>query len=247
VELSWSTFLLEIINFLVLIWILKRFLFNPVRTVIARRRAEIDKRIQDAEALQTEAEALKQQYQERLTDWEAVKHQLHRALSEELEAEKADRLSEIVTQIEKERERGRVAEARQQEDQRLGMEETALHQGAAFASRLLRASAGAETEMSLIDLVIAELEELPQVRIESFQTAQGKKTDIHIATAYPVTAQQQQRLQAALVRLFSTERPIQYKQDETLLAGIRIASGNWVLGCNIKDELAGFAEFDRDD
>jgi F-type H+-transporting ATPase subunit b len=247
VELSWSTFLLEIINFLVLIWILKRFLFNPVRTVIARRRAEIDKRIRDAEALQAEAATLKQQYQERLTDWEAEKRQLHRALKQELEAEKANRLSEIATQIEKERERDRVAEARQQEDQRRGMEETAMRQGAAFASRLLQASAGAETEAALIELVIAELEELPRARIESIQAVQGEKADIRITTAYPLAAQQQQRLQTALARLFCAARPIHFEQDKTLLAGIRIASGNWMLGCNIKDELMGFAEFGHDE
>jgi F-type H+-transporting ATPase subunit b len=247
VELSWSTFLFEIINFLVLIWILKRFLFNPVRTVIARRRAEIDKRIMDAEALHADAVILKQQYQERLSDWEAEKRQLHHSLTQELETEKAKRLAVIATQIEKERERDRVAAARQREDRRRLMEETAMRQGAAFASRLLQTSAGAETEMSLIDQVIMELEALPQARIESFQSVQGEQADIRILTAYSVTARQQQRLQAALARLFSAERPVLYEQDKTLLAGIRIATGNWVLGCNIKDELAGFTEFDHDE
>ena len=41
-ELSWSTFFLEIINFLVLVWILKRFLYKPVMDVIARRREGIE-------------------------------------------------------------------------------------------------------------------------------------------------------------------------------------------------------------
>jgi F-type H+-transporting ATPase subunit b len=247
VELSWSTFLLEIINFLVLVWILKRFLFNPVRKVIARRRMEIDKRIQDTEALQVEAATLKQQYEERLSDWEAEKRQLHQALKQALEAEKADRLSEIAAQVEKERERSRVVQARQQEEWRRGMEETALRQGALFASRLLQAGAGAETEVALIERAIADLEELGQARIESFQTEQSEKADIRITSAYPVCAQQQQRLQSQLARLFSAARPIRFEQDETLLAGIRIASGNWLLSCNIKDELRGFAELDHDE
>ena len=37
-ELSGSTFVLEIINFLILVWILKRFLYKPVLGVIAKRR-----------------------------------------------------------------------------------------------------------------------------------------------------------------------------------------------------------------
>ncbi len=38
-ELNWSTLLLEIVNFLVLVWILKRFLYRPVLQVIEERRS----------------------------------------------------------------------------------------------------------------------------------------------------------------------------------------------------------------
>ena len=50
-ELSWSTFILEAINFLVLVWILKRFLYKPVLDVIERRKAGIEKIQADAKAL----------------------------------------------------------------------------------------------------------------------------------------------------------------------------------------------------
>lgn len=245
-ELSWSTFLLEIINFLVLIWILKRFLFNPVRAIIARRRAAIDTRIQEAEALQAEAQRLKQHYQTRLSDWEAEKRQLQRTLTEELATEKAKRLAEIATQIEIERERNRVAQTRQQGDLRRGMEETAIHQAAAFASRLLREAADAETEARLIDIVIGELDGLEQNRIEAFRAAQGEISDIRIASAHGISQRQRDALQASLSSLFPAQRPIRFERDAKLLAGIRISTGNWVLGCNLKDELAGFTELGHD-
>ena len=38
-QIDWTTFALEIINFLVLVWILKRFLYRPVLDTLARRRA----------------------------------------------------------------------------------------------------------------------------------------------------------------------------------------------------------------
>ena len=49
-ELTWSTFILEIINFLILVWILKRFLYKPVMDAIAKRRASIEQSMQDAAA-----------------------------------------------------------------------------------------------------------------------------------------------------------------------------------------------------
>ena len=37
--LSWPTFILEIVNFLVLVWILKRFLYQPILQAIEERKA----------------------------------------------------------------------------------------------------------------------------------------------------------------------------------------------------------------
>jgi len=62
-ELNWTTFALEAVNFLVLVWILKRFLYKPVLGVIARRRAAIDRALEEAQTRHAEAQAL-----ERLAD-----------------------------------------------------------------------------------------------------------------------------------------------------------------------------------
>ena len=94
-ELSWSTFVLEIINFLVLVWILKRFLYKPVLEVIARRRAGIEKTRVDAEALQADAEVLQKQYESRLADWNEERQQARDTLAHELEAERARKESEM--------------------------------------------------------------------------------------------------------------------------------------------------------
>ena len=38
---SWWTFGLQAVNFLVLVWLLRRFLFKPVTAMVARRKEEI--------------------------------------------------------------------------------------------------------------------------------------------------------------------------------------------------------------
>ena len=68
-ELNWSTFLLEIINFLVLVWILKRFLYRPVLSVLDKRRKSIEESLNEATNRHTQAIALEQQYKQRLEEW----------------------------------------------------------------------------------------------------------------------------------------------------------------------------------
>ena len=41
-HIDWSTLALQTINVLILVWILARFLFRPVREIIAKRQAKAD-------------------------------------------------------------------------------------------------------------------------------------------------------------------------------------------------------------
>jgi len=89
-QLDWLTFTLEIVNFLVLVWILQRFLYRPVLETIARRKAEIDKTLADAASRQQDAQALEHRYQDRLVEWEKEKQGLR---DREREAAGAERSS----------------------------------------------------------------------------------------------------------------------------------------------------------
>jgi F-type H+-transporting ATPase subunit b len=62
-QIDWWTLGLQAINFLVLVWLLSRFLYRPVRKVIADRRAEAEHALADAKAKQAEAEAARTRYE----------------------------------------------------------------------------------------------------------------------------------------------------------------------------------------
>lgn len=61
-SIDWVTVLAQIANFLVLLWLLKRFLYRPILDGIDAREAEIAKRMADAERAQQEAKAAESQY-----------------------------------------------------------------------------------------------------------------------------------------------------------------------------------------
>ena len=240
-ELSWTTFALEIVNFLVLVWILKRFLFRPVQAIIARRRAAIEKRIDDARTLQAKADELQRQYQGRLTAWEQEKQQLRDALKQDLDNERRRSMEALQTLLDEQREKARATDERRQADTLHRIEETALAQAARFATRLLETAAVPETEARLVDLVIDELERLPDTRVEALRKGFDTAKQIEVFSAFPLSEDQRRRLEAALSALLRTKLPVRFTQQQALLAGLRITLGDWVLGTNLKDELAGFA------
>lgn len=242
-ELNWSTFVLEIVNFLVLIWILKRFLYKPVLDVIARRRAGIEKNLADAKDLQANAEKLKEQYEGRLTEWERERQQAREAMLKELEAERTRKKEDLQTTLDQQRKKAEVAEARRQDDARHKIEEAALEQAAHFATRLLEQASGPDTETRLVELVITELGRLSDKKTEALRNNFGKAPgDIVVTSAFPLADDQRQKLADALAGMISPDLPLRFEQNAELLAGVRITVGAWSLGANIRDELKGFVE-----
>ena len=66
ITLDGWTFLAQICNLMIQLVIFKKLLLNPVKKVIAERKARADSQIADAEKLRTEAEAMKAEYEQNL-------------------------------------------------------------------------------------------------------------------------------------------------------------------------------------
>lgn len=246
-ELNWSTFLLEIVNFLILVWILKRFLYKPVLDIIARRRAGIEATLAEADARQQAAQQLQTQYEGRLTEWEEERRQARDALDAELEQEREQRRSALQDELERDREKARVTEARRQADTLRRLETTALAQAAGLATRLLEQAAGPELHARLVDLVIGELNRLPAARVATLRNRIGEPdSTVLVSSALPLSGVEQQGLNRALAAVTGDATAVHFEQRPELLAGVRIELGGWVLGANLQDELRAFAELAHD-
>ena len=242
-ELNWTTVVLEILNFLILVWILKRFLYLPVLDVIARRRAGIEKTLAEAETRHAQAVGLQKKYEGRLADWDRERQAARAALARELEAERARKMEELQTVLEQEQEKVRVSGMRRQADTVRKLEETALLQATRFTTRLLQQASGVELETRLVDMVITELAALSTARIAALRNSYGKPLEaIRVTSALPLPDNQQQRLEKAIAVIVGADIPQHFEQDSALLAGVRISNGDWVLGANLQDELKGFME-----
>lgn len=242
-ELSWSTFVLEIINFLVLVWILKRFLYKPVMDVIARRRDGIEKSRAEAAALQKDADELRKQYEGRLADWNEERKKAREALNREIDAERARKLEDLESELAKKQEQVRVAGERRQRDEQHKVEETAVMQAAEFASRLLEKVAGRDTETRLVRFLIDELGKLPAERVHEIRQNHGAASgSILVVSAFSLGDEDRKALEQALSTLMAETRSLRFEQDSELLAGVRITIGAWVLGFNLSDELKGLVQ-----
>jgi len=241
-ELNWSTFLLEILNFLVLVWILKRFLYRPVLDTLAKRQSSIEQALASAQAIQAEAQTLKAQYENRLDEWSAERESAREGLRLEIAEERSRRLQALEQELERERERQRVLDEKLKEDCLRKYQETALGLGERFVAKLLAEFAGPELEARLFDSAMRQLDALPAERLDAIRLACEEAPEAaEASTAYPLDGARRRQLADKLGGLLGLPVACHFNEDPGLLAGLHVTLGPWVFQANLRDELKGFA------
>jgi F-type H+-transporting ATPase subunit b len=242
VEFDWTTAILEAVNFLVLVWLLKRFFYRPVLAVIEKRRAESERVLVDADARRHEAETLKADYESRLEEAARRRDLALARLDEEIAAERARRLEAIRAEADAEHERRQMLAARDAGEQQAALERQAVTIATRFAGRLFDRLAGPELEAKLVDLALDDLATASAERLDVMRAAlRDADAGIDVASAHPLDAARRAAVTAALAGIAG--RPLQpaFREDATLKAGLRITAGSWVLKANLRDELGFFA------
>lgn len=242
-EFNLSTFILEIVNFLILIWILQRLFYKPLLEVIAKRKQFIDQSLSEAKSLKQQAEQQYSLYENRQKLWEQEKQAAITALHRQLETERKTSLDKLNADLEQERHRAKVLLSKQQRELQLQTEKQALQNGAKFAGMLLQQSAGPELEARLFAILIDNLTTLPEACKQCLTTLDTKKSvPIKTTSAYPLSIEMRQQLEQKLGSLINNKINFQYHQDVALIAGVRMDIGAWVLNANLQHELVGFTE-----
>lgn len=241
-QIDWTTFVLEVINFLALVWILKRFLYRPVLDVLARRRAAVERDLTTAQEDKVRAGELQTQFEQRLADWEKEKAALRATLDTELAGERERQLQALQKRLADEHARQAAQEAHRQADLRHELENQAIAHAGEFTAALLTRVVDAALEARLLDLLLEDLARLPAEQAAGLRAmADTDSVPGKVASAFALSDAQRARLAEALTDVL--ERPVElvYTEDPSLLAGLRVTLGAWQLKANLADELAFFA------
>lgn len=239
-ELDWTTAVLQVINFLVLVWILKRFLYQPVLDVVERRRASVEDTLAEAAKREEGAEELRRQFEGRLEQWQQEKQAAREQLEQELMQRRSRAEKELRASLDAEHERLRAIGQQEESERARQREREALKLGARFASRLLGDLSDPSLEKRIVNLVCAELVALPQEQRGVLRNRGGDSIVVH--SAYPLEEKERIQLSEALQAVLDRAVDPAFAQDPELLAGLRIVMGDWTLGANLEDELSFFAQ-----
>lgn len=224
-EFSPTTFALEIINFLVLVALLKHWFYTPVLNSIERRREAMQAELDSAEATRQEALALHRSLEEKREQQVEELREAHEKLSQELR----ERREQFQKDLEEERVKAREAGKAELEAEARHYQLVAVEQGSRFAARLLGKLAGPPLQELLVEAAVKELDRLQE---EDRNALQGVDR-VKVTSAFPLSQTSRSALETSLGEL-------EVREDKELVCGIALGAGDCYLGANLKDELELF-------
>jgi len=241
---DWTTFALEVLNFFVLVWILKHFFYRPVLAVLDERQARLSAERQQAEQLRNDAAALKSQYEARLADWQREREQSRRLLDNQLTQARTSAMESLKKRLADEEAKARARAEALAASREGTLRREALRDAYRATAAMLKRLAIPELTERIAEVFREDVATLPDERrtvLRNAAQALGVSATVDIAVAHRLAGPEQALLSAALVQAADRSLPVTFKEAPELIAGVRATVGECLLHANLADELAFFS------
>ena len=237
--LDWFTIGAQALNFLILVWLMKRFLYKPILNAIDAREKLIAKELADADAKKSEAQKERDEFQKKNEEFDQQRAALLTKATDEAKAERVRLLEEA-------RKAADALSAKRQES--LINDAHNLNQA---ISRLTQKEVFAITRKALTDLATTSLEErMGEVFDRRLRELNGQAKTVLgdalkknsepalIRSTFDLPAAQRAAIQNALNETFSAEIHIRFETSPDLVSGIELSANGQKVGWTIADYLA---------
>jgi F-type H+-transporting ATPase subunit b len=241
--IDWFTVIAQVINFLILVWLLKRFLYRPILNAIDAREKRIAAKIADAEATEAEAQKQREAYERKnqLFDQQRNAH-----MNEVLEAAKAERAQLLdAARQESEDLRARLQQALRNEQHSLDddLSRRAREEVFAIARKTLTDLAGTSLEQRMTEIFLDRLRELNTAQITELKSAfKISSAALRVRTAFKLSAQQRATIESVIGDMLGTENPVEFDIVPDLVSGIEISCNGRKIAWSIADYLGSLAK-----
>ena len=237
--IDWFTVGAQALNFIILVWLLKRFLYKPILNAVDAREKRIAAELADADAKKTEAQKERDEFQHK---------------NEEFDQQRAALLSKATDEAKAERQR-LLDDARKAADALSAKRQEALRSDANTLNQAIRRRTQEEVfaiaRKALTDLATASLEErMSEVFTRRLRAIDGKakegiaaalKTGSEpavVRSAFDLPEAQRAAIQKALNETFSAEVPVRFETAPDLISGIELTTNGQKIAWSIADYLA---------
>lgn len=225
-QIDWLTVAAQIVNFLVLVWLLQRFLYLPITRAMAQREARIESRLTAARAAREQAEAEGRRLREEQKALEASRAETLDEARREAVTLRARLEKEVREEIEAKRRAWQAHLADEREAFTARLRQRAGHQVIDIVSRVLRDYAGSDLAGQVASTFADRLAALgPDEREKLVRAAGRAEGPARVESGVTLKPGPRSQITRAVHECVAHDIDVEYLENADLLLGMRLTVG----------------------
>lgn len=237
-QVNWFTVIAQIINFIVLVWLLKRFLYKPILKAIDEREEKIAAQIKHAEAQDTKAKNEQAEFQKKNKSFDMEKKELMDKAIAETHEERQKLLEDARNEATELRSKLEKSLKEMQENLNRDILLKTQQEVFAIARKTLSDLASLSLEEQSTNIFIKRLNEVTNEEKKLFVEAFKKGSyPILVRSAFDLAEKQQIDIKSAVNEILGTETHFQFKTAPEIISGIELTSNGYKLAWSIAEYL----------
>jgi F-type H+-transporting ATPase subunit b len=236
--IDWFTVIAQIVNFLILVWLLQRFLYRPILDAIDAREKRIAATLTEAEATNEEARKERAAFQRQNEEFSRQRASLFRAATLEVESER----EKLFEEARKEAEDFRTRQQEAMIDDCNTLKEEILRRTReevfAITRKTLADLAGENLEKAMVETFIQRCRAMDTAEKAALQAVlKSPVRPVCIRSAFPLPIQQRQEIENTIREIFNYPGQLRFETSPDLVSGIAVEMDGHELAWNITDYL----------
>ena len=237
--IDWFTVAAQAVNFLVLVWLLRRLLYGPITRTMAERQRRIDEHWDEADRLRAAATAEREQLRDEAERFAATRDERTRELRAELEALRRAKLREARDEVDELAARWRAAVEREREGFLVELRRRIADQLVDVARRALRDLADEALEARVVERFVERLDGLDTAQRAIFDDAAAADgARVHVRTAFALSPALRTRLGEAVRRTLGGDHDLRFEVAPELVGGVELRAGGQTLEWTFDEYLS---------
>ncbi len=242
--IDWFTVLAQIVNFLILVFLLHRFLYNPILNAMARREQRIADDLETAERKRREAREEIESYRQKQAELEERRQEFLSQAEEDAEEKRRQLLQKARAETDEIRTRWQRAIEQEKESFLADLRRRVSQETYRVIRSALADMADTTLEGRIVTVFLARLGELPDSERESLaaETADSWK----INSAFDLPEERQEEIRQVVEEVVGYNGRLTFNTQPDLIAGIElVAAGHkvaWSLNSYLDDLEEAFSD-----
>lgn len=241
--IDWFTVLAQIINFLILIWLLRYFLYDRVVAAMDRRQQEIASRWEEADRKQQEADEEMESYRAKIRELDDNRKQLTDLATADADTHRRELVAKARDEVEDQRRRWANTVSEEKDSFLRHLREQTAKGVCSIARRALSDLADVELEQQAVDVFLQRVSRITGPArgelIGSIRNSNGRAT---VRSAFAISEGLRERIVETLWDCLADDLDVSFEVVPELICGIALCTDGHKVGWEFDGYLDSLEE-----